>query len=46
MLALNDASRRHRLTLVVYLLGTLTLVVYLLGTFAMFGTSALYHRGR
>jgi hemolysin III len=36
MLALNDASRRHRLTLVVYLLGTL----------AMFGTSALYHRGR
>jgi hemolysin III len=36
LLALNDASRRHRLTLVVYLLGTLT----------MFGTSALYHRGR
>ncbi len=36
MLALNDASRRHRLTMVVYLLGTL----------AMFGTSALYHRGR
>ena len=36
MLALNDASRRHRLTLVVYLFGTL----------AMFGTSALYHRGR
>lgn len=36
LLALNDASRRHRLTLVIYLLGTL----------AMFGTSALYHRGR
>ena len=35
-LALNDASRRHRLALVLYLLGTL----------AMFGTSALYHRGR
>jgi hemolysin III len=36
LLALNDASRGHRLTLVVYLLGTL----------AMFGISALYHRGR
>lgn len=36
MLALTDAPPRHRLLIVVYLLGTL----------AMFGVSALYHRGR
>jgi hemolysin III len=36
MLAGTDAERSHRLLIVVYLLGTL----------AMFGVSALYHRGR
>ena len=36
MLAFSDASPGHRMTIVVYLLGTL----------AMFGVSALYHRGR
>ena len=36
MLALTDADPGHRLLIVVYLLGTL----------AMFGVSALYHRGR
>ena len=36
MLALTEAPPRHRLLVVVYLFGTL----------AMFGVSALYHRGR
>ena len=36
MLALTDISPRNRLTILIYLLGTL----------AMFGVSALYHRGR
>jgi len=36
MLAVTDTSNSHRLLIVVYLLGTL----------AMFGVSALYHRGR
>jgi hemolysin III len=36
MLAATDAEESHRLLIVVYLLGTL----------AMFGVSALYHRGR
>src|SRR5215213_96128 len=36
MLAVTDAERAHQLLIVVYLLGTL----------AMFGVSALYHRGR
>lgn len=36
LLALTDASRLHRLSIVVYLMGTLS----------MFGVSSLYHRGR
>jgi hemolysin III len=36
LLAFTDASHARRLTVVIYLLGTLT----------MFGASALYHRGR